>query len=103
MIRAFGAHCHERTCWPQAGLCVEWLPVERVATGGPMQSYLNLKGYAEFEHHERPGGWNARISLSISASKQYLWQAPREQAGHFLKVLVSPRCFSMEQWSRLLS
>jgi hypothetical protein len=33
---------------------------------GPMQGYLNLKGYAEFDDHDRPAGWNAWITLSIS-------------------------------------
>jgi hypothetical protein len=33
---------------------------------GPMQGYLNLKGYAEFDQHDRPAGWNAWITLSIS-------------------------------------
>jgi hypothetical protein len=37
---------------------------------GPMQGYLNLKGYAEFDHHDRPGGWNAWITLSISPVAQ---------------------------------
>jgi hypothetical protein len=33
---------------------------------GPMQGYLNLKGYAEFDNHDRAAGWNAWITLSIS-------------------------------------
>jgi hypothetical protein len=37
---------------------------------GAMQGYLNLKGYAEFDHHDRPGGWNAWITLSISPEAQ---------------------------------
>ena len=31
-----------------------------------MQGYLNLKGYAEFDARNRPSGWNAWLTLSIS-------------------------------------
>jgi Putative MetA-pathway of phenol degradation len=33
---------------------------------GDMQGYLNLKGYKEFAAENRPEGWNAWITLSIS-------------------------------------
>jgi hypothetical protein len=33
---------------------------------GSMQGYLNFKGYAEFDQQNRPAGWNAWITLSIS-------------------------------------
>jgi len=31
-----------------------------------MQGYLNLKGYGEFDARNRPSGWNAWLTLSIS-------------------------------------
>jgi hypothetical protein len=52
-------------------------PVEsRVGGAGPqlgyifpvagMQGYLNLKGYFEFDNHDRPAGWNTWLTFSIS-------------------------------------
>jgi len=35
---------------------------------GPSQMYLGLKGYAEFDGHDRPSGWNAWVTLSFSPS-----------------------------------
>jgi hypothetical protein len=31
-----------------------------------MQGYVNLKGYGEFDARNRPSGWNAWLTLSIS-------------------------------------
>jgi len=33
---------------------------------GGMQGYLNLKAYGEFDGYDRPSGWNAWVTLSIS-------------------------------------
>jgi hypothetical protein len=33
-----------------------------------MQSYLNLKAYKEFDHADRPDGWNAWITLVLSSA-----------------------------------
>jgi hypothetical protein len=33
---------------------------------GGMQGYVNLKAYGEFDAHDRPSGWNAWLTLSIS-------------------------------------
>jgi hypothetical protein len=33
---------------------------------GNLQGYLNLKGYGEFDAHDRPSGYNAWLTLSIS-------------------------------------
>ena len=33
---------------------------------GGMQGYLNLKAYSEFDGSDRPSGWNAWVTLSIS-------------------------------------
>jgi hypothetical protein len=33
---------------------------------GGMQGYVNLKGYGEFDAHDRPSGWNVWLTLSIS-------------------------------------
>jgi hypothetical protein len=33
---------------------------------GSYQGYLNLKGYGEFDAHDRPSGYNAWLTLSIS-------------------------------------
>jgi hypothetical protein len=35
---------------------------------GQFQGYLNLKGYGEFDAHDRPSGYNAWLTLSISPS-----------------------------------
>jgi hypothetical protein len=31
-----------------------------------MQGYLNIKGYGEFAAENRPSGWNAWVTFSIS-------------------------------------
>jgi hypothetical protein len=31
-----------------------------------MQGYVNLKAYSEFDARNRPSGWNAWLTLSIS-------------------------------------
>ena len=31
-----------------------------------MQGYLNLKGYAEFDAHDRPSGYNVWLTFAIS-------------------------------------
>jgi hypothetical protein len=33
---------------------------------GNMQGYLNLKGYGEFDGHDRPDGWNVWLTFAIS-------------------------------------
>jgi len=33
---------------------------------GDMQGYVNLKGYGEFDAHDRASGWNVWLTLSIS-------------------------------------
>jgi hypothetical protein len=33
---------------------------------GSAQGFLGLKGYAEFDSHDRPSGWNAWVTLSFS-------------------------------------
>jgi hypothetical protein len=33
---------------------------------GNMQGYLNFKGYGEFEAKDRPSGWNAWVTFSLS-------------------------------------
>ena len=35
-----------------------------------MQGYLNLKGYYEFDAHDRPSGWNTWLTFSISPAAQ---------------------------------
>jgi hypothetical protein len=37
---------------------------------GDMQGYLNLKGYHEFAAQNRPGGWNAWVTLAISPAEK---------------------------------
>ena len=37
---------------------------------GNMQGYLNLKGYYEFDAHNRPSGWNTWLTFSISPAAQ---------------------------------
>jgi hypothetical protein len=39
-----------------------------VIPAGPVQTYLNLKGYWEFAAENRPSGWNAWVTLSFSQS-----------------------------------
>ena len=38
---------------------------------GEQQVYLGLKAYKEFDNHDRPDGWNARVTLSISLTPQH--------------------------------
>jgi hypothetical protein len=33
---------------------------------GPMQGYLNFKAYAEFDHHDRAGGYDAWVTFTIT-------------------------------------
>jgi hypothetical protein len=33
---------------------------------GNMQGYLNLKGYGEFDHNDRPDGWNLWVTFAVS-------------------------------------
>jgi len=33
---------------------------------GHMQGYINLKAYAEFDDHDRPGGWDAWLTFAIT-------------------------------------
>ena len=35
---------------------------------GSVQAYVNLKAYWEFDAHDRPSGWNAWLTLSLSPS-----------------------------------
>jgi hypothetical protein len=37
---------------------------------GDMQGFLGLKGYYEFDAHERPHGWNTWLTFSISPAAQ---------------------------------
>jgi hypothetical protein len=37
---------------------------------GAWQGYLNLKGYAEFGHENRPEGWNAWLTFAISPAAE---------------------------------
>jgi hypothetical protein len=46
---------------PQIGFL---FPMETAV--GPMQGYLNFKGYAEFDQQNRPAGWNAWLTFAIS-------------------------------------
>jgi hypothetical protein len=36
---------------------------------GSAQGFLGLKGYAEFDSHDRPAGWNAWVTLSFSPAE----------------------------------
>jgi hypothetical protein len=39
-----------------------------IIPAGPVQAYVNLKAYWEFDAHDRPSGWNAWVTLSLSPS-----------------------------------
>jgi hypothetical protein len=39
-----------------------------IIPAGEEQIYLNFKAYKDFDNHDRPAGWNAWVTLSISAS-----------------------------------
>lgn len=39
-----------------------------IIPAGTMQAYVNLKAYYEFDAHDRPSGWNAWLTLSLSPS-----------------------------------
>jgi|SRR5580704_10143433 hypothetical protein len=44
---------------------------------GDKQAYLNLKGYGEFDYHDRPHGYNAWLTLSISPPTPPTSASPR--------------------------
>jgi hypothetical protein len=39
-----------------------------IIPAGSFQAYINLKAYEEFDGHNRPSGWNAWLTLSLSPS-----------------------------------
>jgi hypothetical protein len=39
-----------------------------IIPAGSVQAYVNLKAYWEFDAHDRPSGWNAWATLSLSPS-----------------------------------
>ncbi len=39
-----------------------------IIPAGSVQAYVNLKAYWEFDAHDRPSGWNAWLTLSLSPS-----------------------------------
>ena len=39
-----------------------------IIPAGSLQAYINLKAYGEFDGHNRPSGWNAWLTLSLSPS-----------------------------------
>jgi len=41
-----------------------------------MQGYINLKGYGEFDGHNRPSGWNTWLTLSLSPAPPAADQSP---------------------------
>jgi hypothetical protein len=47
---------------PQVGFII---PVSTTTQG-----YLNLKGYREFDNHDRPAGWNAWVTFVLSPGEQ---------------------------------
>ena len=71
---------HRDSCGSESGSGAKLGPfVSRVIGIGPqigylfpvagMQGYVNLKGYGEFDAHDRPSGWNAWLTLSISPAR----------------------------------
>jgi hypothetical protein len=44
---------------------------------GDKQGYINLKGYYEFDAHNRPSGWNTWLTFSISPAAQAAPISPR--------------------------
>jgi hypothetical protein len=43
---------------------------------GAMQGYVNLKGYGEFDGHDRPSGWNAWLTFVLSPAPPAAEKAP---------------------------
>jgi hypothetical protein len=39
-----------------------------IIPAGDEQIYLNFKAYKEFDNHDRPAGWDAWVTFSISAN-----------------------------------
>ena len=37
-----------------------------IIPAGSLQAYINVKGYWEFDGHDRPSGWNTWLTLSLS-------------------------------------
>ena len=41
-----------------------------IILAGSVQTYLNFKAYSEFDAQNRPSGWNAWVTLSLSPMPQ---------------------------------
>jgi hypothetical protein len=52
---------------------------------GSYQGYLNLKGYGEFDAHDRPSGYNAWLTLSISPAAPTPPSSPRPRMTMYTK------------------
>ena len=48
-----------------------------IMPAGGMQAYLNFKGYGEFAAENRPHGWNAWVTLSLSPAPPQASTPPR--------------------------
>jgi len=58
--------CHPQLCPFESGVVGVGPQIGYIFPLGPMQAYVNLKAYWEFDAHDRPSGWNAWITLSFS-------------------------------------
>ena len=58
--------CRPQLCPFESGVVGVGPQIGYIFPLGPMQAYVNLKAYWEFDAHDRPSGWNAWITLSFS-------------------------------------
>jgi len=60
--------CAPQLCPFESGVIGVGPQVGFIIPAGALQVYLNLKAYGEFDAHDRPSGWNAWVTLSLSPS-----------------------------------
>jgi len=60
--------CAPQLCPFQSGVIGIGPQLGFIIPAGSLQAYINLKAYGEFDGHDRPSGWNAWLTLSLSPS-----------------------------------
>jgi hypothetical protein len=60
--------CVPQLCPFESGVIGIGPQIGFIIPAGSVQAYVNLKAYGEFDAHDRPSGWNAWLTLSLSPS-----------------------------------
>ncbi len=61
--------CAPQLCPFESGVIGVGPQVGYIIPAGPVQAYVNLKAYWEFDGHDRPSGFNTWLTLSLSPSQ----------------------------------